>query len=468
MKSNSFNSLFISISFLYLIKFVTSEEKIIFSFQMNRHGARAPYYDVKNGTDIYKEPWDFVEELTSMGKRQLYLLGAKVRKRYKNFLSEKYDPNEILIKSTDYNRTIESINSYLQGLYPSGTAMNISSKVKYVKDITYPPNKKYKKEFDEIINKYNINETGEALPNNIAIAPIHIMNKKDQTFDLFDENLCSYRNEINDIYQNMKLVRDFADKAVRETGNLFFELEPTDNRTFLYDYWTMYKYMDGFYCDDFDQRKFDYIKNTYGGDMINKLKDLSDEFLMSFYFDVTFNLSDPEVGLASSSDTMRKILEWMKDAKNKSVTNSQYLKFVIYSAHDSSVGSLDSFMRTVFNTSMYLCDFACSRLLELYKDEDKYYVRYITGNETNILNIDYETFNEKVSENAWSDKTIKGYCKNGNKNEDEEKSDEGDKKEKDGKEKNNTLLYVMIALIIFNVIMIVLFILIRRKILFGK
>ena len=115
-----------------------SNEKIIFSFQLNRHGARSPYSGVKNGIDVYKEKWIKNGELTDIGKRQLYLLGVKVRKRYIDefkLLSREYNPQEIYIRSTDHNRTIESIYSFLQGLYPSGTGPIISDKVYNNKDI---------------------------------------------------------------------------------------------------------------------------------------------------------------------------------------------------------------------------------------------------------------------------------------------------------------------------------------------
>ena len=111
----------INILLFFLILFFKNilselEEKILFAFQMNRHGARAPYLGVTNGLDVYKEKWLKNGELSDIGKRQLYLLGVKVRKRYiekYNLLSENYNPQEIYIKSTDSNRTIISTYSFL-------------------------------------------------------------------------------------------------------------------------------------------------------------------------------------------------------------------------------------------------------------------------------------------------------------------------------------------------------------------
>ena len=50
-----------------------------------------------------------------------YLLGIRNRIRYitnETFLSNKFDPHEILIYSSPFNRTIISVSSQLQGLYP--------------------------------------------------------------------------------------------------------------------------------------------------------------------------------------------------------------------------------------------------------------------------------------------------------------------------------------------------------------
>jgi len=50
-----------------------------------------------------------------------YLLGLRNRIRYIDelkFLSDKFDPHEILIYSTSVNRTLVSVSAQLQGLYP--------------------------------------------------------------------------------------------------------------------------------------------------------------------------------------------------------------------------------------------------------------------------------------------------------------------------------------------------------------
>ena len=52
-------------------------------------------------------------------------------------LSREYSPQEILIRSTDVNRTIESVECFIQGLYPKGTGPVLKSSIASNKNITY-------------------------------------------------------------------------------------------------------------------------------------------------------------------------------------------------------------------------------------------------------------------------------------------------------------------------------------------
>ena len=63
------------IIFLLLSKKINSEEEnetILFAWEVNRHGARAPYLGVVNGIDAYYEKWIQIEELSDVRKRMLY------------------------------------------------------------------------------------------------------------------------------------------------------------------------------------------------------------------------------------------------------------------------------------------------------------------------------------------------------------------------------------------------------------
>nr|QGW52012.1 lysosomal acid phosphatase [Dugesia japonica] len=82
-----------------------------------RHGDRAPLQLLSEDSNKIKL-WPYgLGELTEIGINQHFQLGQWLRKRYFNLLNEKYNNTEILIRSTDYDRTLMSAASNLAGLY---------------------------------------------------------------------------------------------------------------------------------------------------------------------------------------------------------------------------------------------------------------------------------------------------------------------------------------------------------------
>ena len=80
-------------------------------------------------------------ELTEVGKRMQYLLGHRNRIRYiikKNYLSEKYTINEIKVYPSETSRTIMSVCSHLQGLFPQSEKLGENLTESHSKK-AYPP-----------------------------------------------------------------------------------------------------------------------------------------------------------------------------------------------------------------------------------------------------------------------------------------------------------------------------------------
>ena len=458
MKAQIFTLLLISSS----LKVIISEEKIIFAWQIHRHGARAPYRGVVNNTDVYHENWTEIEELTEVGKRMLYLLGVKTRKRYVEkykLLNEQYNPQEIYIRSTDVNRTIESIESLLQGLYPTGTGPTINKKIENDHNRVFPPNKKYYNEFEKIIETYNLND-GSALPYKMSIEPIHIFYKPKHEFQLYDTDLCIGHKQKYLEQQNNQKIRDLADELNNHFDRLFFDLEGTNNKSFLYDYWTIYKYMDGFVCDDTDSRKFEYLFKNYENfneDKLDLLRNYSKEYLWLDYSYVNYPEGYDNISIVANSYTMHSIINWMEKSINGyEKNNSNYIKYVIYSAHDASIGALEHFMKYAFNTEVEYSSFAESRYFELYIDENnEYRVRYLKGENSIKKDLTYNEFKSIINDKTWDDNKVADFCQF-------EKKPIIDKKE----DNNSTLsLVFMISLIILNIIIlfILLFCALKKK-----
>ena len=107
-----------------------------------------------------------------------YILGLRNRKKYvkdETFLSEKFDPHEMLIFSSNYNRTMSSCSSQLQGLYPQkdnlGEILSLEQKKMAYPQVNIT---------DEKINKALIELGNSSLPNLMVLTPVRMVGDLDK------------------------------------------------------------------------------------------------------------------------------------------------------------------------------------------------------------------------------------------------------------------------------------------------
>lgn len=120
--------------FVLLIPVAYSQGKLVFVSLITRHGDRAPFANIKNANYDWGTS---LSELTPIGMNQEYNLGRQLRKRYVEqfkLLPKNYQNQSIYVLSSHTNRTVESAQSLLMGLYPPGTGPVLGNGKAAIKD----------------------------------------------------------------------------------------------------------------------------------------------------------------------------------------------------------------------------------------------------------------------------------------------------------------------------------------------
>lgn len=85
-----------------------------------RHGDRAPVEILD--TDPNHDYWDAIGwgQLTPIGINMHHTLGKLLREEYGELVDIRFDFRKTFVRSSDFDRTLESAQSHLAGLFPPG------------------------------------------------------------------------------------------------------------------------------------------------------------------------------------------------------------------------------------------------------------------------------------------------------------------------------------------------------------
>jgi lysosomal acid phosphatase len=399
----------ITFPFIILLLYEPIISKHIFVFEQFRHGGRGSIFVVPSDyVDRYEVDWGGNGELSALGMRQHYLIGVRSRFKYKNFLSQKYDPKDMLIYSTDQNRTILSAQAQLLGMFPPKSGNELDE---HDLKFALPPNPitpEMQNEIDSLGNN--------ALPKLLQVIPIQLFggdNKKYYT--LTEASECAIMKQIKEKYEKKQIVQDFYREFNNTYGDKLKKYFGQNNTDFLFNYYNLLGITDHF-ISNYEHRKNLTKFREYGFDL-EEFNKKCKEFKTLSFFEIE---SDMNIGVMAMSPTLKNIIKWMEnriyiEEHNITVRTSEYPKYVMYSGHDYTIVPLEQYLNTVFGCPMHYPEFAANQFFELHKsdyDSNYYYVEYFYNDEL-LLNVSFQEFKKEIESVMWSKNEIDTFCRYG-------------------------------------------------------
>ena len=387
---------------------ITSErlqplENIYFVFEHFRHGSRSPnrFIDKIKEMDFINATWrEGAGELTYLGIFQHYLIGIRNKIRYSKFLSSKYNPQEILIYSTNLNRTKTSCYAQLLGLY--------EKRENKVLEINDPKN---------FINFNDLNLNSDDLKIKTYPIPYFILKYIKRGNKFRYEKTFDYSRDVN--CQKIKFLRNknkLLDKSYisyYETFKKYMENFLETNFDFDFEkrdkFEQLHRFCDAFISQYTEKRINEFIKNN---------RDIDETYKRCIEYEKLklFNIEQGGqanfTGEISMSAVMLRVIKWMEcrmSLKSNLDIKKGCPKFVMYSAHDTTLAAMGRFILSAFKIIIPYPYFAASQSFELRKYDNNFFVE-IYFNDKLSLNVTFKDFKKKVRDIAWDENFIIDYC----------------------------------------------------------
>ena len=399
----------------------SKSEKLIFTELLSRHGARAPSSLNEKGEDLLGIQWGAPGELTPIGKRMEYLLGLRNRERYikrnDSLLSEEFDPHELVVFSSDINRTLLSMQSQLQGLYP--ILPEKKDTLNPDQNETSIPPIDISGIVDDLIN-------GTSLPNGMTIIPIHYIVLKNTTPEcqskIKEFNLFNSQNK----KEILNLVKEF-NKNYSEALNSKYN--KTEN--YQYNMSAINSICDTAIADNIEGKNISEFISYIGAEKESFITMCYNVFAINFR-DYIFGDENNEVILFYNSLIFRDMIKYMQarieddingDKNKNNVSDYNTPKMVILSGHDTTLSAHEMFFIKFFKKelSSYKYPTYTSQISYEITREDvdenlrsnlnfsNYNVQYYFNDDL-LLNITFDKFKNTIEENIWKGERMDEFC----------------------------------------------------------
>lgn len=296
--------------------------KMVFAIDVIRHGDRGPILDFLSAPHKWPQG---LGQLTPEGMNQEYNLGKKLRERYvdqNHLLPPQYDHDTMFVRASDVDRTLMSAECTLLGLYPMGQGP--------------------------------LTDAGtEGAPARFQPIPIHTRPR-----DIDDVLIPDATKKLRDVYA--KYVYDspeWKERLAKEQPN--------------FEHWSK---ITGIKITNLKQMSLlgdtTFIRETHHVPRPEGMTDADAtamKALGEWIFETTF--APVEVGRTSGVKLLKQIETYFAE----STKPDEKLKYVLFSAHDSTISSLMSAMKAPFRGGRP--HYSSDLNIALWKNGDSYTVK---------------------------------------------------------------------------------------------
>jgi hypothetical protein len=400
-----FSNLLIITIFSTYISYITSTYRFV--FKAISDGARSPSSSLDaNNKDMFEEEWLATGILTSVGIRQLYLLGTKDRETYKSFLNQTYKSNELYVRASASNNTLMSANAYLQGLYPPGTGPNL-----------YPDQRT--EAFPPVIREFGsfnlLNFGSQALPFNTQVFPVKTFDQLDRKYFFFNFNNCGSLQKKIDKNQKLDKVVNWLEQFRLEYGEKLQKVLFTNTIDEFLDYDYVSNILNTFVADYTDGKILK--KFTDQGIDLKNFNVTAYEFLNMDIYDVKNGYeTDAFLPNATMSGFKDELKMWFERAQDKNNTYSTYLsyarpKMVLFSVPRHVIGALLAYLGRDKGIELLPVTFASSISFELSESTDSSFNIDIVYDGKKLKTLKYDEF-ISLLDSAPDEMVIRKQCSN--------------------------------------------------------
>jgi len=347
------NTLFLSLV-LFGLAFASDGdgENLRFVLLVTRHGARTPVTPVPANSTITKDTFNIqLGDLTDQGERQHYLLSRKLAKNYRDvidFIPKTFDPRQINIFSTNFNRTIMSAYSELLGYFPFYQAKNLTKQEQVRAKTPF-----------EFVGEVDVLTNLREQPTLYGFnpIPIHVGFTIDQMMRGMDADICPYQTKLAKQYEFSNDWITVNDKYQQILFPEMIQKFNANNATL--NVTTAYPYVDNYYSAWFDQME---ITNP----LTQKAQDQIGQILHDGLYELKYGL-DLAVRLATTRflNFIHATLENKINAIiNPDQANDYYknIKFIYISAHDFPIAAFMSGLQEKQAEQVYFASFYITEL----------------------------------------------------------------------------------------------------------